>query len=430
MTFKGEKLEFIKGERLDGGGNGDVYHIICNPPSERPLVAKFLRIGGRFDTKRYERFKREVKTVLVLGDKYQGILPIIDHSLPEEPSRENPPWYAMSLAVPLKKYLFNRNATIIEKMKVIKDIGEGLRNIHNEGFSHRDIKLDNLLIYNDRIVISDFGLVAHHNLERLTTMHEKVGPWTTIAPEMRFSAYEIQDARPADIYSFAKLVWIILMEDENGFDGQYGKEKIFGLKCSEFGVETLECIHQTLMDSTDSDITKRQTIDEVLMVLEQWHRIIGDEMLLAEDKRRVVKSEIKNEFTPSMEYFEDINTVIGIIEKIYKLYSIKSEQFQEIIPRSCKRSRLKNCLEISDGLNTYLFKPVKLTIENRIVHGTDLEQWYLLEIETIGEEEFSHIKDRFVRYEDVDFLDSLLTGRIDLNPPIIVLRAEKEIQFV
>ena len=55
----------------------------------------------------------------------------------------------------------------------------------------------------------------------------------------------MDDFRASDVFLFAKVVWMILKNDNMGFRGHY-KEKIrqFYLNSSEYGVFTFEPIHR------------------------------------------------------------------------------------------------------------------------------------------------------------------------------------------
>jgi serine/threonine protein kinase len=423
MTFKGETLEFQKSERLGRGGNGEVHEIVCIPPSANRLVVKFLTYSSRNFEKKFTRFKHEVLTVQRLYRRCEGLLPIIDYYLPDVvPERGNPAWFVMPFARRFKDHIFGNQLNIMQKMKLVKDIGRILRRIHNEGYSHRDIKLDNLLIYNDSVVLSDFGLVSHEDYDRLTGVNERVGPWNTIAPEMQREAREITDARPADVYSFAKLIWIILMEDENCFEGQYGKEKVFALNDYHFAVDSIECIEQLLIDSTNDDPGQRPIILEVLNYIDQWERVNSDEELLKQEKRMVAEETIRRTLRPESTIFTELEAILDIIKRIIESYVLRSRQFNDLSLKICKPSQVSGCLEIGDGRTTYIFKPKKITLE------TKPDTHYILEIEDILDEEIRGIEDEVIMSEDVTALD-LLSATSEVPLPKIVLHAEEKIVF-
>jgi serine/threonine protein kinase len=425
MIYKGEKLIFGKGERIGGGGNGIVHEIVCKPPSNDHLVAKFLKYFGKNPEKKYERFKHEIQTVQLLSKRYEGLLPIIDCHLPDPtPKNNDPAWYVMPYATRLKDHIFGHQLNIKEKMKMAKDLGRILFHIHSDGYSHRDIKLDNLLVYKEKIVLSDFGLVSHQDYDRLTEARESVGPWNTIAPEMKREAYKIKDARPADVYSFAKLIWIILTEDENCFDGQYLKEKVFGLKCNKLNVASIECIDMLLTESTNDDPAKRPTIDGALYLIDQWEQVISDEDLLKQEKRSVAAEDIRRTLKPKTSTFIEFDAILDILEKIIDCYTVTSNQFEKLSPKVCQRSRVSGSIEISDGRNTYIFKPKEIKMEI----GKNEDIYYLLEIQDITDQEIKIIEEEVIRSEEVTVLDTAATTG-EIPAPKIVLHAEKNMEF-
>ncbi|SFF88919.1 Serine/threonine protein kinase [Halobacillus alkaliphilus] len=423
MIYRGKKLEFQKAEKLGRGGNGVVHEIVCIPPSDNRLVVKILTYSQRNFEKKFTRFKHEVLTVQRLYHMCEGLLPIIDYYLPDDvPPKNDPAWFVMPFARQFKDHIFGNQFNIIQKMKLVKDIGRILSRIHNEGYSHRDIKLDNLLIYNDHVVLSDFGLVSHEEYDRLTGVNERVGPWNTIAPEMQREAREITDAQPADVYSFAKLIWIILMEDEDCFEGQYGKEKVFALNVHQFAVDSIECIERLLIDSTNDDPGQRPTVLEVLNYIDQWERVNSDEVLLKQEKRMVAEESIRRTLRPASTIFTEFEAILDIIERIIDSYVFSSHQFNDLSLKICKPSQVPGCLEVGDERTTYIFKPTKITLE------TKPETHFILEIEEISDEEIQVLEDEIIMSEDVTALD-LLTATSEVTAPKIVLHAEERIVF-
>ncbi|MEK4715760.1 protein kinase domain-containing protein [Sporosarcina sp. FSL K6-5500] len=425
MIFRGEKLKFKRGDRLGKGGNGIVHEIICLPPSADRLVAKFLIYSNNNYKKKYARFKQEVQTVQRLSKSYDGLLPIIDCYLPEQtPNREETAWFVMPLATQLKNHIFGHHLNIKEKMNMAKDIGRILSHIHRKGYSHRDIKLDNLLVYRENVVLSDFGLVSHQDYDRLTGSKERVGPWNTIAPEMKREPHKIKDARPADVYSFAKLIWIILTEDEDCFEGQYSKEKVFGLKCDMFNVASIECIDRLLMQSTNDDPGMRPTIDRALDFIYQWEKVIIDENLLKKEKQIVAAETIRRTLTPKKSTFTEFNAIFDILGKIIECHTIKSQQFEKLLPKTCQLSRVSGCIELSDDRNNYILKPKEITMET----GSDMDIYYVLELQDITDQEVAMIEEEVVRSEEVTLLD-MLVSTMEFPVSKIVLHGEKDVIF-
>jgi hypothetical protein len=87
-------------DRIGGGGNGDVYRCRGTGEAAAGMEAaiKILKRSRAARRDRISRFRNEVD-FLVRRGSHPGVLPLLDRSLPDDPSQ--PSWYVMPLAVPL-----------------------------------------------------------------------------------------------------------------------------------------------------------------------------------------------------------------------------------------------------------------------------------------------------------------------------------------
>lgn len=244
---------------LGSGGNGDVTKIANNETGEE-FALKILR---RVQDDTYQRFKNEVS--IVTACRIEGIMPITSSFLPENP-RENKPWYIMPLAKPFTSFIEGKSFSQIVESFI--PLAETLEKLHMREIYHRDIKPDNFLIYNERIYLTDFGLVKFPESGNLTPERRDVGAKFTMAPEMRRIAFRA-DGEPADVYSFAKSLWIALTKQTLGFDGQYIKSSILSLANYENDVY-LAPLDNLLHRSTDNDPAKRPSMKVFKEELTKW----------------------------------------------------------------------------------------------------------------------------------------------------------------
>lgn len=252
-------------EILGSGGNGDVTKIANNETGEE-FALKILR---RIQEDTYQRFKNEVNVVTRCG--IEGVMPITLSSLPENP-RESKPWYIMPLAKPFTTFIAGKSFTQI--ISAFIPLAETLERLHTMRIFHRDIKPDNFLIYNDRIYITDFGLVKFPDSGNLTPEKRDVGAKFTMAPEMRRIAFRA-DGEPADVYSFAKSLWIALTKQTLGFDGQYIKGSILSLANYEKDVY-LAPLDELLHRATDNEPARRPSIKVFKEELVNWLNLNAD----------------------------------------------------------------------------------------------------------------------------------------------------------
>jgi serine/threonine protein kinase len=185
------------------GGNGEVWRAVDPAGGEVALKILLKRDSTHV---RYKRFRDEIEILLQLGSQ-PGILPLVDRSLPENPSKQSPAWLAMPLAIPLSDALGSSPAleTVVE---AVACVAETLATLAARGISHRDIKPDNLYRYQDGWAVGDFGLVDYPNKEQFTTDSRQLGPLYFHAPEMLEDPVHAKGP-PADVYSLAKTLYVL-----------------------------------------------------------------------------------------------------------------------------------------------------------------------------------------------------------------------------
>ena len=266
-----------KDKKLIGrGANGNVYRI---RKSDGKLYAVKVLNRKKAD-KAYERFKDEIKILKKL-DGANGVIQIYEYNLPKEITPENKPYYVMPLGIRLDEYL--RNKTLTQFYSIIIKITKTLVMLHELSITHRDIKPDNILVINDEPVFSDFGLAHFPKKENISDSKEKIGPKWTIAPEMKRIS-STAEFKKADIYSFAKTLWILITKQDYGFEGQYitkssiSIDNFVKLKINDpysiigqWEYNSVILLESLLIDSTNNDPNKRPEAINFLERLEEWY---------------------------------------------------------------------------------------------------------------------------------------------------------------
>lgn len=285
--YKGERYSFTRYEkRLGKGGNGAVYDVKLeeNEVIKFPVVAKFFEYEGPNKEKRYARFRKEIHALQDLNG-IEGIIDIIDMQCPEgTPQSKNEAWYLMPKA---KVYRVNQKKDIYYKITDMLQLAHIIQNIHKKEGAHRDIKPENILILNDKIVLSDFGLYWNVREDRLTVTNERVGPYKIMPPELENVQDDLEiDFRPADVYLFAKVLWMTLKEDAIGFRGQYqrGDAQIYLNKEKYENVVTLEPIHKLMEEATFDEMRKRISIAKCIEYLELQCKIMIEPKSISKGK--------------------------------------------------------------------------------------------------------------------------------------------------
>ena len=259
--------------KIGSGGNGEVWECI-----DQAGNAFAMKILTKTTREAYQRFLDEVK-VMLSHQGTDGMLPVIDFNLPElngSEQTEKDLYYVMPLAIPAKERLFG--CIFEEKLNAIKDILKMLCQLHHQGIAHRDIKIENILMYQEHYVLSDFGLVFYQDKPHVTKTDERMGARRTLAPEMERPGSKDANPFKADIYSIAKTIWVILTEYPDSFEGQYSRNQVTRLE------DNVKCPRDTyftplgelLAECTDVLPDNRPNIEQVLARYEEWEKMQDD----------------------------------------------------------------------------------------------------------------------------------------------------------
>jgi len=205
----GGKQEFggwLPGDELHRSANARIYSATRG---EESGVLK-VSASARPERSTYKRFLREIETLLALADD-PGVMQVLDSGVPEPPGKGRYPWYVMPEAVPFDEAF--EGAAAAEVVAAVASIAATLSRLHQRDLHHRDVKPANLFQLGDgRSVLGDLGLVGRPPGAdpRVTESGEKLGPANFIAPEMLAIEPEAVDSRLADVYSLAKVLWVLL----------------------------------------------------------------------------------------------------------------------------------------------------------------------------------------------------------------------------
>lgn len=353
---KGQKFsDWTLTSYLGGGGNGEVW--TCQNSKGESQAIKLLK---KIKPKSYTRFTDET-TIIEKNSEIDGLIPIKEKHLPKKLDGEVP-FYIMPLAETAEKKLVQK--TIEDKVSAILQVAETLSSLHNRKIYHRDIKPDNILFYNSRYCLVDFGLVDYPNKKEVSLNNEVIGPKWTMAPEMRRES-STADASKADIYSLAKTLWIFLTDRKKGFDGQYSTESIIDLK-KFYPQSYTSPIDNLLISSTDNDPTKRPSIDEFIEKLREWQNLSEDFHRRNQQQWFEIQTRLFPASIPTRVIWEDINDIIKVLKIVCSFEALNHLFFPDgggLDLEDVRISHEAECIELDFQL-IEIVKPKRLIFES------------------------------------------------------------------
>ncbi len=208
-TWIGKSLGSYKILSLIGqGGSGRVYKA-THTFIEREAAIKMLRADLDAADEQHERFLHEARTIAQM--RHPHIVQLYDFG------QVHDTYYMVmeyvqgdSLETKLKvAQASGRLLPGVEVWRIIKQMGEALTYIHDQGVIHRDIKPANILLTQDgNVVISDFGVAKLLAGYGNTTTGTITGTPAYMSPEQALG--KPIDHR-ADLYSLAVIVYEMLV---------------------------------------------------------------------------------------------------------------------------------------------------------------------------------------------------------------------------
>lgn len=334
LIVVGKYGQYLVKNYIDGGGNGEVFAVDVISggellPQKRGYVIKFLVVTAKDTTeveKRTARFKKEIQKVLLLQNKVDSIVPIYDTSLYCEEEQEFL-WYLMPKA---EKYN-PRSFSVPQKLKHMLCLGNCIKQLHELGYAHRDIKPKNLLVLEGEVCLADFGLVWNidDTDEHITEVNDRLGPQAIRPPELQpVEKIDGIDYRKSDVYLYAKTVWMVLHCNNRGFSSEYSRtaDDIY-IDKEIFEFETAEPLHRLMEEATRHNFWERTDIGDCINYIENQLRVIrGDvrqdllrELKYSEEAKRIDATVPSDEkiFRDSASILKILNNMSGVVELVF-----------------------------------------------------------------------------------------------------------------
>lgn len=184
------------------GGMGQVLRVESRA-DRRIYALKYCRLSGE----ERKRFSREVR--LMGKVRHRHVVPVLDANL-----RHEPPYFVMPLAeCSLEAELARARGDEPRALAIFRQIGLGVRALHDSGIVHRDLKPANVLRFEgNRFVVADLGLAkcASGDTTGLTRTRTVLGTFAFLAPEQLLPAGSRRADARTDIFQLGKVLYQLL----------------------------------------------------------------------------------------------------------------------------------------------------------------------------------------------------------------------------
>lgn len=322
MTLKPNKNKMIKSndiqwiliEQINSGGNGLIWTAYEQANKSNICVFKFIPPSTEKNNINPTRLKREFEVHTRLYKEAFNVLPIFDYTFNEYDYS----WIRLPLARTFKDGV--SETAFIQKIKILLQLANDIQILHNNAYCHRDIKPNNLLFLDDKLYLADFGLVTDPwETTGITPNGTRMGNYQTIAPEMRKIGknLDIEDYKKSDIYSLGVTIWMILCEDEHGFDGEYSATQRQKLETTLFKEKIiLNDIHIIIEGCTKTNPIERIILEEIISILHQVEESLKNYSKYIDGKWKDVCNKL-NPYQASKIELTDIGAIYSFLNTFY-----------------------------------------------------------------------------------------------------------------
>lgn len=307
-------IQYILIEEIAKGGNGLIWTAYEQSTPSNICVFKFLPKANR--QIEFSRLRREfeVHTTLHQSQENYSVLPIFDYSLNEDDYS----WVRLPLAKTFNEGI--SETAFLQKIQLLIKICNDIQCLHTNGYCHRDIKPNNLLFLNNTLYLADFGLVTDpQEITGITPHGTRMGNYQTIAPEMRKTGkdLETEDYKKSDIYSLGVTIWMILTQDEHGFDGEYSTSQQERLEQILFKEKIiLNDIHTIIEGCTKTNPTERIILERIISILHQVEESLKNHSKYIDGKWKDVCNKL-NPYQASKIELTDIRAIYNFLNTFY-----------------------------------------------------------------------------------------------------------------
>ena len=198
----GEAFQGYTVDEVVGVGGMSVVYRVHHDFLGKTGALKVLKIEHASDKKNLERARHEAVALSRL--QHANLVPVLDAGM----TTQGMVWMVMPLldGLSLRDYLNRRKPSLLEALRIAREVADGASAAHELGIIHRDLKPENVFVTREhQIIVLDLGMAKFQDFGLTTTGGRKaVGTVRYMSPEqLRSQGVDVR----TDVYAVGMMLY-------------------------------------------------------------------------------------------------------------------------------------------------------------------------------------------------------------------------------
>lgn len=198
----GEAFQGYTVDEVVGVGGMSVVYRVHHDFLGKTAALKVLKIEHASDKKNLERARHEAVALSRL--QHANLVPVLDAGM----TTQGMVWMVMPLldGLSLRDYLNRRKPSLLEALRIAREVADGASAAHELGIIHRDLKPENVFVTREhQIIVLDLGMAKFQDFGLTTTGGRKaVGTVRYMSPEqLRSQGVDVR----TDVYAVGMMLY-------------------------------------------------------------------------------------------------------------------------------------------------------------------------------------------------------------------------------
>lgn len=186
-------ISYLK-NKIPGNKGGNSFIFTLTPaqeyedgvtPTHVLKICKYTFKGNKFYKSIHKRFYREVEALFECKKRnFSNVIEIYHSGILKTSKNDRFLFYTMEYSESdIKVFFENNQLPLFNRIDLCLSLAYGIEELHSLEYYHRDIKPDNIFVFDDTFKLGDLGLISFRDDDLAADENRIIGPKGWISPE-------------------------------------------------------------------------------------------------------------------------------------------------------------------------------------------------------------------------------------------------------